>query len=301
MTSTSDGCASGTRSPQRTRGGLLVGGLVVPVPGCTTYNPLDTPWCRLHPRDYRTRKTKWIRQLGVHTTLGKWPQQVLLEPAPDGQGEGAKATADYWYSSSAQSAAPIVIDFDADVACLADVVTAAAFHGGRTNEYSIGIEIKQRANGAIHEAQLHALVAVCQVLCETLGIPFQVPADPYVPGRVIDRMKRGGPDCVGIFGHRDFGWYLPEDLPPEERQRFPAGRATRGRGDPGDAPYQYLIVAGAEPLRYGELEDLATWKRRQRKLNALGEQLDVDGLAGPGTIAAMRRRGFASGRELDAA
>lgn len=281
--------------------GLLIAGHVVEVPGCTVYNPLDTPWCKLSPRDYRTRRTKWIRQLIAHTTLGKWPQKILMSPAPDTDGAGARATADWWRKSDTQSSAPIVIDFDGDVACLADVVTACCYHAGTSNEHSIGIEMKQRADGGIYDATLRSFVAVCKVLCEHVGIPFQVAADKYTPGQIIGRMRDGGADCVGIFGHRDQAWKFPHQLSAEERKRFPNGRADRGRGDPGDEPPKRLALAGAELFNYGAAQDLSTWKARQRKLNAMGERLAVDGICGPGTMGALRRRGFASGRELDAA
>jgi hypothetical protein len=281
-------------------GGLLVAGLVVPVPGFTVYNPLDTPWCRLDSRDYRPRLSKWIRQLMVHSTLGKWPQAVRTMPARDGHGEGAKATADYWRGSPEKSAAPIVVDFDGDVACLADVVLTAAHHATLSNDWSVGIEMKQMPDGSIYDATLRSTVAVCIALCEALSIPFQITADTYTPGSIISRMLHGGRDCVGIFGHRDQAWKFPEQLDAAKLKQYPNGHAARGRGDPGDEIYKRLLGAGAEPFRYELGEDLATWKRRQRKLNTLGEQLVVDGVAGPGTIAAMRRRGFVNGQTIGA-
>jgi hypothetical protein len=282
--------------------GLLVAGLVVPVPGVTVYNPLDTPWCRLAPSDYRARQTSWIRQFMLHSTLGKWPQAVRLTPARDTAGDGARATADYWRGSPEKSAAPIVVDYDGDVACLCDVVKFAPFQATTSNDYSIGIEMKQMPDGSIYDATLCSTVAVVLALSEALGIPFQIAADAYVPGRIIGRMLHGGSDCVGIFGHRNQAWKFPEQIDdPAKRRQYPTGYAARGRGDPGDEIYRRFAAAGAEQFRFELGEDLATWKRRQRKLNAKGEQLEVDGLAGPGTMAALRRHGFATGRELDAA
>lgn len=265
-----------------TRGGLLIADVVVDVPGVEVENPLTASWCKLGPEDYRTRRETWIRQIILHTTKGIWPQHVI-----PGAGPGGKDTdvANYWRLSDEgrkrSSSAPIVVDTDGSAGCLADLVRVAAHHATVSNPWSIGIEMYQLADGGIYEATLATTVAICKVLCETLSIPFQISADAYA-GAPLQRMLTGGPDCIGLFGHR-------------------ANTADRGRGDPGDVIFRELEFAGAEPLRFASGEDLKTWGKRQRKLNAMGEKLTIDGLAGPGTIAALHRRGFANGRELDAA
>ena len=119
--------------------------------------------------------------------------------------------------------------------------------------------------------------------------------------------QHGGPDMVGVFGHRDVAWRFPWQLTPGQQRGYPNGYSDRGRGDPGDEIFARLRAAGAEALDFDAREDLELWRRRQRKLNGITEQrgacrvIDVDGIAGPATMALLRHHGFASGPELDLA
>jgi hypothetical protein len=257
--------------------GLLIAGHVVDVPGLNIRNPVDTPWCRLHPRDYRARRTSWVRQIIVHTTKGNWPQHVIPGAGPTGR---AKSVADYWYNDPRQSAAHIVIGSEGAVACLADLATVNAYHATVSNDWSIGIELYQESDGGIYAAVYDSAVRLIVALCEHLLIPLQVPGRVY-PNAPMQRMVHGGPDMVGVFGHRD-------------------NTGDRGRGDPGDEIFSRLVTqACAEQLDYDNRQDLAVWKRRQLYLNnVFREQLDVDGICGPSTIAALKRHGFASGRAI---
>jgi hypothetical protein len=63
------------------------------------------------------------------------------------------------------------------------------------------------------------------------------------------------------------------------------------RSDPGDEIFARLIAAGAEPVLAGQRQDLELGKVRQAALVARGEQLEVDGLVGPASLAAARRQG----------
>lgn len=266
--------------------GLLVSGLYIDVPGVNVVapGPGSPPWVKLDAGDFRRRRTPWVRQVIVHTTKGKWPQHVKPGRGPDGR---EKAVADFWRGDPLHSAAHIVIGSDGDVACLADLALICAWHATTSSDHSVGIEVYQEADGGIYEAALESLVKIVPVICDVLSIPFQIAGDRYVPGRILERMKNGGADCVGIFGHRDQAW------------DFEKNAAARGRGDPGDEIYHRLIDAGAEPFCYAARGDLGAWKNRQLKLNLMGERLVVDGVCGPGTYQAMRRRGFANGREID--
>lgn len=261
--------------------GLLVNGIELLVPGLDVYNHRDAAWARLDPRDFRLRRTPWVRQVIIHTTKGMWPQRVL---PGKGSAGAARRVADYWRNDpdgSRQSAAHLVVDRDGSVACLADLAAHCAYHATVSNEWSVGIEMYQEGDGGIYEAVLAATVTLVAAICEALMIPFQVAGDVY-RDEPIERMVDGGRDCVGIFGHRDNTY-------------------RRGRGDPGDEIYKRLIAAGAEPLCYAAAKDLGAWKHRQSRLNLWGARLAVDGVCGPVTIREMRRLGFAHGREIDAA
>lgn len=267
-------------------GGLLVGGLVIPVPGVTVANPLDTPWAKLDARDYRRRNTSWVRQAIVHTTKGIWPQR-LIPTAPGGK---AKVVADFYRRDPEHNGAQAVADLDGTGACLADLATQAAHHAGLSNEYSWGLEIYQLADGTLTEASIRAAIEMLVVGCDALGIPLQVHRAPYRNGRVIERLKDGGRNVVGVFGHRDQAWDAKTQ------------RARRGRGDPGDL---VMDAVAADPrfeaFDFHAEEDLRAWERRQCYLRRLGHELHDDGVAGPATMRAMRLAGFASGREIDAA
>jgi hypothetical protein len=265
--------------------GLLISGVVVPVPGVIVYNPLDTPWCKLDPGDYAVRKTTWIRQVIIHTTKGLWPQYVKAGSGPGGKD---KAVADFWRGDPQHSAAQLVVDRDGSVACLCDLAKCAAYHATTSNDWSVGVEMYQDPDGGIFEATFASTVAIVTIICEHMGIPLQIPSRQY-DGSIIRRMIQGGKDMAGVFGHRDQAW------------DFKKSTSSRGRGDPGDEIYRRLAVVGADRLDFENRRDVELWRARQVYLNSLGETLVADGLPGPGTMAALRRRGFVSGRQLDTA
>lgn len=264
-------------------GGLLIAGHVVEVPGLAIANPLDTPWAKLDARDYRPRRTPWVRQVILHTTKGKYPQAERLGM---GRGGADKIVADFWRGDPEHSAAHLVIDRDGSVACLADLATVCAYHATVSNEWSVGIELYQEGDGSIYQAVFDAAALLVPAICEHLGIPLQIHVGPYDRAPLKRMSMTGGPDCVGIFGHRD-------------------NTDRRGRGDPGDIIYQRLVEAGAEPFDFRLEQDLFTWRRRQRALNRLDQAwpelvdgLTIDGICGPSTLAAMKRHGVDHGRDI---
>lgn len=260
-----------------TQGGVLVGGVVIPIEGLTILNPLDTPWCRLDPGDYHQRRTPWIRQIIPHGTRGGWPQPIIPGAGP---GRRAQNVADFWRGDPQHSAAQLVVDTDGVVACLADLASCAAYHATVSNEWSVGIEQAQVGKDELYEATLHATAKLIVGLCDIFSIPLQMPRG--YNGHPLKRLLNGGPDFAGVYGHR-------------------SNTERRGRGDPGDALFVELEALGFESFDLDAGEDLAAWKKRQAYLNLRGEKLTVDGIAGPGTITAMRKHGFTSGRAVDVA
>lgn len=261
--------------------GLLIAGRMVPVPGVTVIPPapIGPSWASLDPGDYRMRRTSWVRQVMLHTTKGTWPQPILPGAGP---GNSARVVADFWRGDSAHSAAQLVVDTDGTIVCLCDLAYVAAYHAEASNDYSVGIEMYQVAGGGVYQATIDATVWLVETLCDAIGIPFQLHAGLYHgdPLRRMEitvggqRQQLGGPDCVGVLGHRN-------------------NTSNRGRGDPGDAICAALIAAGAEPLDYATGQDLDVGRARQRHLRGLGEPIVADGLVGPASMAAARRRGFA--------
>lgn len=275
----------GMGDPRGPNTGLLIGGAYVPIDGLHIMSPHPSApaWVGLSSRDYHLRPTRWVRQIMLHTTKGKWPQHVK-----PGKGSGGrdKVVADFWRGDPEHSAAQIVIDNDGTIVCLCDLMTIAAYHATTTNDWSIGIELYQEADGGIHAAVFDALVRLVRALCRIFRIPYQIAMRRY-NGTIIPRMIHGGPDMVGIFGHHDCAW------------DFEKNTSTRGRGDPGDIAKLRLVDDGAEAFDFGSYGEIAAWKQRQRWLNMnRGERLVIDGIAGPGTMSALERHGFEHGRDI---
>jgi hypothetical protein len=267
--------------------GLLIDGSLVPVSGLSVIPPAShggPTWAALGAGDYGARPTRWVRQVIVHTTKGLWPQPV--SPGA-GNRQHAAQVANMWREDPVHSAAQIIVDSDGSVACLCDLARIASYHAEGSNPWSIGIEMYQEVDGSVYEATLSATAILVKALCESFGIPEQFPCGPYrsVPLARMEvqrdgrRHQLGGPDVVGVLGHRN-------------------NTSARGRGDPGDEIWLRLAALGFEALDYDAGEDLAVGKQRQAVLNAHGERLVVDGLVGPASMAAARRQGFVRWRDV---
>jgi hypothetical protein len=276
-------------------GGLLIAGRNVLVPGLTIIPPAPAgpQWASLTVGDYRMRHTSWVRAVMLHTTGGHWPQPIIPGAGPAGH---ARQIAEMWSGADrgggdqVHSAAQLLVDYDGSVACLCDLAHVAAYHAEMSNDWSVGVELCTRPDGSIYQATIDATVALVPALCDALGIPLQIHSAIYhnqpllrmeetvtVNGRP-QRKQFGGPDCVGVLGHRD-------------------NTGNRGRGDPGDAIYTALIDrAGAEPLDFSTGEDLRVGAARQAWLVAHGAKIKIDGLVGPVSLAAAKRQGFAAWR-----
>lgn len=279
---------------------LLAGGKRIAVEGLEIIGPGDAPWATLSQGDYAIRSTSWPRQVIWHTTKGKSPQRVIPGTGPNGR---ERAVADFWRGDPEHSAAPIVIGSNGKVACLCDVLRHAAYHATLSNELSIGVEVFQEADGGIYEAALRAVRLLAPVLSRILRMPHQMHAGAYIEGRIVERMGRGGDDCVGHFGHRDQAWKFPWQLEPAARAKWPKGYANRGRGDPGDLVMAEIAASGAERFDYRINQDKLTWIPRQLFLATRLPKAGVipDGVAGPKTMAAMAELELESGRAVDAA
>lgn len=279
-----------------TSGGLLIGGRLVPVPGLVVIPPAShggPAWARLDRGD-ATSRHGWVRQLLLHSTGGVWPQPILAGAGPGGELE---RYADIWQSDPAHSAAHLVVDSAGAVACLADLVEVTAYHAEASNPWSIGIEMVQGRGGELHQVQLDATARLVAAVCDAVGIPEQFPRGPYrgaplrrmelvTAGGAPGRSQLGGPDVVGVLGHRD-------------------NTSARGRGDPGDAIWTALAGLGFGGLDYAAGEDLIVGRARQRWLNVESSRrgetwspLVVDGLVGPKSLGRARQLGVARWRDV---
>lgn len=254
-----------------TSNALLVNGALVTVPGVTVIGAHDADWAHLSPGDFCWRSTR-PHQIILHKTIADDPEHVIAGNGPPG---GAERDARFWEADPAHSGAQLVTGHDGIVGCLCDVVKCQAYHATVSNPYSIGIETCELVGGGVYEAALDATVAVTLALAESLGIQLQVPSRVY-NGHPIARMNDGGRDMIGVFGHRD-------------------NTEQRGRWDPGEELFRRLRARGAEAFDFDGLEDIKVWKQRQADLVARGHQLDVDGIPGPATAAALKAEGYRGG------
>ena len=255
--------------------GLIIRGEEVLVEGLEISNFRDDERLNAAPNDGRRRKTRWVRSIVLHTTKGipggrktGVPQFVI-----PGKGDDEKRElriADMWSTDGRSAGAHLIIDTDGSVGCMGDLANWAAYHaGGKMNEFSIGIEIYQESTGGIYQESLDSAVLLCEAICRAFRIQRQFHA-PYL-GRPVQRLRRGGADCVGVFGHRDI-------------------TSRRGSGDPGDIIFEMLRDAGFEDFDFDVGEDMEVWRNRQDELGVLG-----DGVPGPQTIKAITERRDFSG------
>ena len=246
--------------------GVVLNGKPRLIPGLPVQNFIDNGALVLKlPEDGAARTTAWIRVIVLHTTQGKWPQ--LLKPGYGPHVDDAAKVNRYWTNNHKPGGAQFVTDRDGDAGSMCDAFKVAAYHAGKVNQVSEGIEIFQETDGDLYEGQLINTVKLVDALTWFLGIQRQV-QEKYVGD--IPRLVQGGTNAVGVYGHRDCS-------------------DNRGRGDPGDHIYHKLLEAGYEPVNYQTETDIALWLPRQQELNKLGAKLKLDGVAGPATTAAVKK------------
>lgn len=259
--------------------GLLVDGHAVDVEGVTIVSPGDDPNCILtQGKDWKPR-TNRPHQIILHKTIADDPERVISGAGPAG---GAEKTALFFLHSDGKvmtyrnAGAHIVIGEDGIAWNLADLVTAEVFHATVSNLYSIGIESREVVGGGVYQATLESMVAIVIAICRATGIQFQVPRLPY-KGHPMRRMIGGGPDMIGVFGHRD-------------------NTEDRGRWDPGDVVFALLRQRGALPFDFDAGEDLVFWKGVQKDLAMRGlYHGPIDGIPGHGTTEGLRADGYRDG------
>jgi N-acetylmuramoyl-L-alanine amidase len=250
-------------------GGLLVRGSSIPVKGVKIITSADEPWCRAPAS--KPRPTSWARQYILHKTIADDPEQVIAGAGPI---DGDKQTISGW--AGGVDGAHLVTGYDGRTCCLADLALVETYHATASNEWSVGHEMKERPGGGVYQATLDAAVEVCLAACRALGIQLQMPKLGSYTKHPIPRMNEagptpGGPDMVGIFGHRD-------------------NTERRGRWDPGDVVFQMLAARGVEQFDFAAGEDLKVWTDRQHVLG-----LAADGVPGPKTVAALKAAGYIDG------
>lgn len=249
--------------------GLLIRGHIVPIPGHGDVASFDdTLWCR--PPASETRTT-WVRQYFLHKTIADDPEFIAGDVGPR---DGDRETIDAWHRSGKPDGAHLITGYDGRTCCLADLSFTVTYHATRSNKWSVGHEMKEQPGGGVYRATIGAAVDACVVACRELGIQLQMPRLRSYKGHPMPRMANGGPDMVGIFGHRD-------------------NTEARGVWDPGEFVFNALAVLGVEQLDFAAGEDRDVWARRQRSIGM--DTSDCDGVPGPKTVAALKTAGYVDG------
>jgi N-acetylmuramoyl-L-alanine amidase len=260
-----------------TGSGLVVDGLRLAVPGVRVVNFLDDARLRLKIGEDGTLRPRGARVQAVvlHTTRGAPDSddhraQQLRPGAGPSTRAGFEVVAD-WTADHRCAGAHLVIDFDGVVYCLADLVREESFHATSVNARTIGIELKQGRDCELYAEQLSVMARVVDWITADLGIQRQIPDRYRGP---VERLEAGGADFYGVFGHRD------------QTDR-------RGEGDPGDLAMAELGTRGYERFNLRAGDDREVWRKRQAALGF--GAADCDGIPGPKTVDALRRRGYQAG------
>lgn len=270
--------------------GIVIEGKQYPIAGLNIRNFIDDKRFVLRMgNDGRARyktaagRWHWVRGLFIHITGGPVEKEYLdhqdkyVLPGEGPPSEGDLRILNSWTLSDKSGGANLILDFDRSIICTCDLLTDAAYAQTSCNENFDSLEMLRGSHdGIMYEGELDEAVKVCDVLSRLMGWQRQFHA-PYRAYKPVPRLEAGGDDCVGFFGHRD---------------------QTAGRGplDPGDPIYEKLAAAGYEPFDYSKDEDLDVWKERQVTLQKMGcYKGAIDGIAGPGTVAALTAAGYPHG------
>jgi len=268
--------------------GMVVDGALELVPGLTVQNWHDDPAFRLKiGNDGRAVPGRSVRGFTFHSTHGvpggsdNRPQRVLPGAGPPGG--GAEANIRYWTSSSSSGGAHLLVDYDGQVICAADLVREETYHATSVNGVTVGIEIvqgltdKPHADGGaphgyafFYQKQIDVVVALGDWLTRRFRRPRQIQSPYHGSSHPVDRLVHGGADCLGVYMHRD-------------------QTSNRGPGDAGDCILQAFLAAGYEAVDFAAGTDKTLWMKRQGDLNLLGAALVVDGIPGLATMAAVEK------------
>lgn len=257
--------------------GFIVGGKAEVAP-FDVENWRDNPAFRLRMgNDGGRRPTEWVRLITVHSTKGipggKNRKPQVIRPGAGPKGNAAEANVRYWTSSDSNGGAHVLVDFDGQVICTADLQDELAYHATTANEESIGIEVVQGeddVSGYFYEKQCRRVIEVIDWLTKRFRIQRQFPG-PF-PGKTgwVPRLVKGGSDCVGVHQHCD-------------------QTGNRGSGDVGEWLRSMLREARYEETNWAMDKDKVLWSSRQASLIQQGAAVKADGVPGPGTTDAIEK------------
>ena len=219
---------------------LIVAGVRWPVPSVEGASWLDDPKRAPPATDGVARAAHKVRALVIHTSRGASGGKLR----PGGQASTlAETLARYQASTSREVSWHLTIDSDGTVLQQADLATWTTWHASHANSWTVGIELVQHPDSPdLWQAQMAALVAVCDAAAVALAIPRRLLLDAGgapllrpVRGLLSPAARSRDGALLGGRGERWAGALGHCHLVPSH---------VRGPGDPGPLPFEALLRAG---------------------------------------------------------
>lgn len=215
-----------------TSNAIVVGGREFQVPGLEVVRcapGTDAPCAAPGRLTNRRNGINGISAVILHTTRGSSGGVVQQGSLPSTRAEWY---ARYQVSGDREVSWDFTVDTDGTVVQSNDPAAKYTWHAGRSNGWSVGIEIVQQQGSAdLWSAQLTAVVRLVTALCDAIGIPKITPVNadgtPYSGLVAAWNGDQGGEARAfnGVAGHRNV-------------------TRNRGSGDPTNYPFQALLANG---------------------------------------------------------
>ena len=236
---------------------IVIGGRLIELKGARSASWTDGTVPRVTDRSERTRR---VRAIVLHTHEGT--ATGAIKPGRIADDRTARSLARYQSSTTRQVSWDYTVGRDAVVYAQSDPAVEYTWHASSWNPISIGIELIQDDDGSLYDDQLDALVSLVDTLTREFRIQRQIPWRDGAPmlGVIYRADEAGtlrGQDMVGVFGHAN-------------------NTRSRGKGDPGPAPFYALHEAGYELFDYAVGEDSRVWRDRQVRMGVKADGLPLD-------------------------
>ena len=219
---------------------LVIAGVRWPMPSVEGASWLDDPKRAPPATDGVARAAHKVRAIVLHTSRGASGARLR----PGGQASTrAETLARYQASTAREVSWHLTIDTDGTVLQQADLATWCCWHASHANSWTVGIELVQHPDSPdLWQAQMAALVAVCDAAAVALAIPRRLLLDAGgapllrpVRGLLSPAARSRDGALLGGRGERWAGALGHCHLVPSH---------VRGPGDPGPLPFEALLRAG---------------------------------------------------------
>jgi hypothetical protein len=250
---------------------IVLNGNKVEIPGIKTVSWVDPQAASMGVREvsHKSKRNTWIRGIVCHTIHGKLGHLLPgLGPNTDIDTVNAR----FQVNTDKQVSWDYTCDLNGEWLVQNDPLKNYTWQATSVNGYTCGFECVQLDNGDMYEGQIAKAVEFVDFLTAKLGIQRQIPWDMVhdcPPRGTVADIIDGGEDVIGVYNHSH-------------------QTSNRGYGDCGPWLPIALKQAGYETYAFNG-DERAAWKGRQRALGFAADQ--CDGIAGPGTVVALKTAG----------